>query len=111
MKTLSAKYFRHKIEIQKSLQTADGYGGFTTTFECIKQVYAYIFDKTRSVLDSAGQRIVQKNKAVVIRDTEIKNNYRIAICGEVYNIESQETNIKGTQIELTLNHVGFETES
>ena len=107
MKTLSAKYFRDKIAVQESVQTSDGYGGYTNSYQDLKTVYGYVFNKTGQEFNSAGQRIIQQDKAVVIRKMQIENNYRIVIDNKAYSIINTEENLKGTQIELTLKFVGF----
>ena len=108
MKTLSAKYFRDKIILQRGNSSPDGYGSsIVNGYTNVKTVYGHLFNKTSQILNSAGQRIIQQDKAVIIRKTQIQNNYRIVIDNKAYSIINTEDNLKGTQTEITLEFVGF----
>ena len=106
MKTLSAKHFRHKVRLLEAFSQPDGYGGFTSTDTFVNDFFGYVYDKQVSILNSAGQRIIQSEKRLVLRKFFLRNDYKFVISGRTYDIVNSEENEKGTQMELTLNAAG-----
>ncbi len=102
MKTVSSKHFNRKIDIQRAVNTPDGYGGSNTSYNVLKTVYGFIYDQAVKEENTVGQLKYTFQKKAVIRNTEIKRGDRAVINGTIYTIEDWKVNYKGTQIELLL---------
>lgn len=102
-----SKHFLNKVVIQEAIEVSDNFGGFNTTYANAKEVFGYIYNKSKSVLDSAGQSIWSEEKRCAIRLINIKIGDRLIYDNKIYTIDDIKETYKGTQIDLGLEFVGF----
>lgn len=107
MTPVNAKHLTDRVVIQEVTTSDDGYGSFTYTYEDVKAVSAKVYTKSKSYLDSAGQRILIEDVKCVIRNTEISSSNRVVFKNGIFTIVGINKDDKGTQIELTLQNAGF----
>lgn len=107
MTSKHSKHFLDKVIIQEAIEVSDNFGGFNTTYSNLKEVYGYIYDKSKSILDSSGQNIISKQKRCGLRAISIKQGDRLVYKNEIYTIIEIKETYKGTQIDLGLDFVGF----
>ena len=85
---INAGQLRYRITIKRNANTADGYGGFTSTQSTIATIWGDIKYLNGQVIFRDGQRILQTGVEITLRKNTATTNIQI---GDVFQLTG-ETN-------------------